>query len=386
MFTMTGIFGAGRNGTTLLARLLDGSPDLWVHPINVNYLSVINDLAHRGCVRNSTRQNATTRKLRYLHSRVPAMRLISEFSQHIEDLNQHYVPQLIEPMRINDDPLGALRVRESYSARDFFFVFLKNIRSAYDARTSCDPRHYIFKSIETPYIGDYDIVFPEMRFIHIIRHPLSNFSSTKRSLIDHNRYPFWYLGGDLLRTFLEDRWIPHARFIVDACRRGSDKHFVVRYEDLCERPEAVINDICVWLQVTPPPDPALQTVLGGKQMRELPVLPSKKGIPTPHRVVRNMAKEYKYEEVVTNREREFIRMRTYPLARRLDYFVSEQQSTWPERLRLLGRWLMPDYWEIINAQSKLRLLKALAERRYYIYRKLVFPSRMVWRCRSNSRE
>ena len=32
------IMGTDRNGSTLLMRLLDGSPDLWVCPIEFNYL------------------------------------------------------------------------------------------------------------------------------------------------------------------------------------------------------------------------------------------------------------------------------------------------------------------------------------------------------------
>ena len=307
-------------------------------------------------------------------------------SQHVEELNHNYVPQLVEPIRITQDPLQPIRNRESYSAREFFFVFLESIRLAYDNRACDGLRYYVFKSIETPYIEHYSEVFPEMRFIHIIRHPFSNFSSTKRSLMDHNRYPFWYLGGDLLRTFVEDRWIPHARFIVDAGGTTNDKHFFVRYEDLCETPEAVMNNICVWLQVGPSADPSLQTVLGGKHMRKLPVLSSKEGVSTPHRVVQNMAKEFKYEEVVTEREREFIRMRTYPLARKLGYFAFEEEPTLEERLSLLKKWLIPDYWELTHARSTLRLLKALVERRCYIYSKLVFPSMKVSKSRGISRE
>ena len=35
---LVGIFGAGRNGSSLLMRLLDGSPGLWIYPIELNYL------------------------------------------------------------------------------------------------------------------------------------------------------------------------------------------------------------------------------------------------------------------------------------------------------------------------------------------------------------
>jgi hypothetical protein len=262
-------------------------------------------------------------------------------------------------------------------------AFLKGVRDACEGEVPGVPQHFLFKSIETPYIKEYGEIFPEMRFIHLIRHPFTNYSSMKRTLFFKNGRPFWYLGGDDLHTFLEMRWIPHATFAVSGCRPENDRHYLVRYEDLCARPTDTVNDICRWLQVTPPVDPTLQTVLGGKQMRELPTNASKKGVKTPVHVVADMSKKFNYEDVLTGREKGLIAFRTYNLARQLGYFTEgEEQIRVPGRLELVRKWLFPDRWEIMNSYfykgwplgrviSWLRLIYAFFKRRYWIFRKLM---------------
>jgi len=350
--------------------LLDGSPDLWVHPVNFDYLSSLSDLLQFGYVRRSTIQTATTRKLRNLDSDAKTKLFLKGFASQVLDLNENYVQKLAEPITVKEDPLRAIATRDRYTTRDFFFTFLESTRVAYDDRPF-SPQHYVFKSVETAYIDNYCKVFPEMRFIHVVRHPFSNFSSVKRSLMAHKQYPFWFLGGDQLKTFLEKRWIPHVRFIAKHYRLERDRHFVVKYEELCERPSEVIRDICSWLDVRPPPEPPLQTFLGGKWMRELPVLPSKKGIVTPHRVVGNMATEYGYEEVLTEREKEFILLRTYRLGSQLGYFEANGEPGLASKLILARKWFLPDSWELRNARSRIRLLLALVLRRFYIYSRLL---------------
>lgn len=373
---VVGIFGTGRNGSSLLARLLDGSPNLWVYPIEVNYLSVFSDLSQFGYVRTLTAANAAIDKPLCLEEELDVDVLVNVFSRHFQELQETYIENLIEPIQVlggGDALQKMMKERNRYLARDFLLEFLENVKSVYDTRSPQSPQYHVFKSVEVPYIEEYVETYPEMQFIHIVRHPLTNYSSLKRTNMVHKGWPFWHHGGDELRMFLEKRWIPHVRFIVDACLQGTDKHFVVKYEDLCDRPDETIHTICRWLRIAPPADPTLQTVLGGKQMIELPSNPSKKGVKTPSRVVDDMAKEFGYEDVLTSREKEFILVRTYQLAHHLGYVPKKTESNFPSRLELAWKWLLPDGWELMNARSP-RLLRALVERRCYIYSKLLFPS------------
>ncbi len=362
-FVLIGIFGAGRNGTTLLMRLLDGSPGLWVYPIELNYLTVHQPKSWR------------CRAARLLRGRGRGKTTFFAWAEaQVQELAETYLERLMDPLKVQGNPLDALRTRGYQgSPRTDLPDYLSAMQAAYDDRHLASAPFLVFKSREVTELSQYQKMFPQMRFIHIVRHPFSNYSSLKRTDMVAKQKPFWFQGGDILRTQLEDRWIPHVRFIMAARLADPQRHHVIKYEDLCQEPSEVITDICRWLNVALPSDLLLQTVLGGKRMTQLPSNPSQVGVHTPPRVISNMANAFKYDEVLTERERALILFRTYCLARQLGYFDKEPASL-PTRWQLLRAWFLPDRWECMNTHPGLRLFRALLSRRLYIFSKLVLPS------------
>ena len=356
---LVGLFGTGRNGSTLLGRLLDGSPELWVHPIEVNYLSVFSDLVRFGSLRARTAQNAVTEPLQ-LGGKLDFAVLRNAYGHHDDEIRDAFVAALEEPYTPAND--SALSGDGSVVAADFLPRLLESSRHAYDSREGAMSA-YVFKSIETPYIDDYARVFPTMKFVHLLRDPLATYASLKRTNMVRKRWPFWAHGGDELRMMLEQRWLPHARFAVERAPSDPARHIVVRYEDLVASPSDEIGRLCTWLGVTPPAEPDVQTVLGGRRMTKLPMNPSRPGVDTPARVVRDMSTRFDYDEVLTRREQDFIVVRTRDLAGKLSYPDRGPVS----RLRLAGRWLIPDRWELANSRSPRRSIGAILARRRYIY-------------------
>ncbi len=344
---LVGIFGSGRNGSTLLMRLLDGSPGLWVYPAELNYLA-----AARVFGRTSDASGFS----RWVQSQ-------------LEELGRSYLDHLAEPIQTGRDPVQRIG-RERPSMREALPRFLDAVQWAYDVRVDGGPL-LMFKSIEVTRLREYERLYPQMRFVHIVRDPASNYASLKRTDMIIKQKPFWFQGGDILRMHIEDRWIPHARFILAARDLAPGQHTVVRYEDLCREPARVISGICGWLGVQSSPDPVLQTVFGGRRMRGLPDNSSQKGVKTPDRVVADMASAFGYEDVLSLRELEFIRLRTGCLAQKLGY-LAPARSTARRRAQLARQWLLPDRWELMNARPKLQLASALARRRWYIYSNLLF--------------
>ena len=216
-------------------------------------------------------------------------------------------------------------------------------------------------------------MFAGMKCLHILRHPYSNYSSLKRTDMVLKQKPFWFQGGDILRLQLESRWIPHAEFTLQGLTTDPTRHYLVRYEDICDSPTRTVTDICSWLGVAPPDEPTVQTVLGGRHTKSLPINSSLKGVETPAEVVSDMAKAYGYDDILTERERNLILLRTYELGRRLGYFSEEDAAEVPARLPLFLQWLAPDQWEYMNASSKVRLARALIQRRLYLCRVLLSP-------------
>ncbi len=346
-------------------RLLDGSNGLWIYPVELNYLSGFTPKGWKDRARRGVGSLVPGRYERKFHHWA---------STHLGELKQFYLDMLEQPIQVRDDALETVKRRTGRSLCGDLENFLDALQSTYDDRRLQAKPSLMFKTIDVPYLDEYSAMFPNMKFVHIVRHPYSNYSSLKRTDMVLKQKPFWFQGGDILRLQVESRWIPHARFLLKGLTQDPSRHYVVRYEDLCESPEQTVAGICRWLGVPPPANPVEQTVLGGKRMKELPINSSQKGVKTPMRVVSDMSKEFGYDDILTERERALIRLRTYGLACQLGYFTDAADAVLPDKRALFRQWMMPDQWEYMNARPKLRLARALLARRFYLCRKLLLPT------------
>lgn len=366
MSDLLAIFGAGRNGSTLIMRLLDGAPDLWVHPVDVVYLTAFDDLARDGVLSGASMRTATTRSLAHLHGTVRTAALLDLWRPHIDTIDVEYLHELTEPYERTGDPEAGFDAEQATTAGAFLPAYLEAVRRACDARP--EPRLLAFKTSETAYIDEYIDTFPGLRCLHILRDPLTNYASAKRTWMESKRTPFWGGGEDILETFLEARWLPHARTLAHALDVDPNRHHLVRYEDLCADPVHEILGVCDWLGIAPPPEPEIQTVLGGRHMRSLPSNPSQLGLNTPKRVVRDMAAEFGYETIVTPREDALIRRLTGAFGSRFGYDLDARPGS---AFSLWLRWLPADSSERLHVTNWARWVWMLLRRRAYISRRLL---------------
>ncbi len=362
---MIAVFGTGRNGSTLLCRLLDGAPGLYVHVPECNFLSAFDDLAARDWVRRETIQNARAAPLRRLDGAVPAERLLRFYAGHWEEIRNTALDQTgFSPA--GPAPEDSLRGPKAWRVEDFPPAFLAAAGRWLFGDGPLDAA--LFKTIETPYVAAYHDRFADMRFIHLVRDPVATWASAKRTLIVRKRLPDWYLGGDSLRTMIDRRWLPHAEAIARFA--NSPRHRLVRYEDLVRDPAATIEGLCRWLDLAPPRAPCEQTVLGGLRPEAMLSYPSEPGVETPRAVVPDMAGAFAYDEVVSPRERAFIVARTYDRARALGYF---EKLPRPDPAALRYAWLPPDRWDFRNARGAAGRARAALwylRRRWYVWRAL----------------
>jgi len=338
-----------------------------MHPVELNFLNAWDDLARLGRMTPLSMQNATTAPLTALDRELPVATLLAEYGWHWDEIDTAYAARVSPPVVRALDPQAELERRERWSPQSFLPAFLAASARAYGS----EPELLVFKTIETPYVADYARLFPELRFVHILRSPVDNYGSLKRTVLEGKEQPFYWGGHDILRTLIDVRWLPHARAIVSGRDDEPERHRLVRYEDLVADPAGEITALCGWLGVTPPAEPDRQTALGGRPFAELPANPSKSGLRAPERVVRDMASTFAYDDVVDERERLLIERLTGPLARELGYPVAPPARG---RLALWLSWLRPARSESSGRRSRARWLIEIAKRRVYLTRRLVLPS------------
>lgn len=345
---LIGLFGTGRNGSSLIGRMLDGLQDTYVHPVEERFLTAFDDLARRGRVTRLVEQNCTTRPLTHLDGELPADLLASYFRLSLESLLRHCSGTVGSPSELRSLALDQVLPTTTYPVEPFTRGYLEGI--AAKVRPDIKFRHYLFKSIEVAYLAEYERRFPDMKFVHIVRDPVAVCSSQKRSLMENKSLPASYLGYDWLTCMLDKRWLPHARFL--ASRQGDPRHILVRYEDLVAEPMAEIGRIADILGLLPPPRPTVQTIFYDLDKTSWGDNPSKKGVESPAGVVADLQERNRYKEVLTRREIDLIAVKARDLLPGLGYHCPSEATLADVRCQ----YIIPDKWEFMHCGRSPRYL------------------------------
>src|SRR5687768_9207043 len=144
--------------------LLDGSPDLWVHPVELTYLTPVADLAAKGRVSKATTQIAGAKKQLDLPRDLRTALLLPQFGSHLTDTEALVRSVGGQPAASARTLLGLIAARDTNSTAEFLATLLDS-----SAAIGGGIRRMVaFKSVETAYVDEYAKVFPSMRFVHII--------------------------------------------------------------------------------------------------------------------------------------------------------------------------------------------------------------------------
>lgn len=319
-----------------------------MHPVEIAFLGPFNDLASINIVRKRSHNNTIDRRLDLLGRRMSGAKLWRYFRMQAEEMARDYLINTIEPLQIGPEPRDRILGVNDFSITEFVPEFLDAMCS-----WACPEIHNdggiqgaIFKSIETPYIADYEQRFPNMSFLHILRHPYDTWSSLKRTLMVSRGRPMHYLGGDNLISFLKYRWIPHLKFL--STRHNDPRHMTVRYEDLVRDPQSAIKAATQHCGFELPKEPDLQTLLNGRHFKNAQMNPSQKGVRAPDKATENLAELFDYDQVITPREERLIRYCTGNLAAPFGYFADEPV---PETETILEDWSKRDKWDSMNSET-----------------------------------
>lgn len=355
------IVGSGRNGSSLLLRLLDGSAGLAVYPNDFNYFRTFNRHTWKGRLRdfllrlllgqyaNSLLEHYHFR--RWAHSEW--IKLYQEIPSTRSLKDEHCIV-------VDNSVVEAIRCGFASGSTQFSRAVCERFAdSGIDAKL-------VLKTTECDRIYDYMTLFSIRRCVHIFRDPVRTYASLKRTHHFKSQPP-WYDGGDILREIVDRRWNAHVNAYRELVARNPDSHIVVRYEDLISSPQQEIARVCNFLGVAMPEQPTKQTIFGGHEMRHGSSNPSQLGLSTPQVVSANLEAGGGYLAVIEPREEQLIRVLTQTNAHFLGY-PAPSDSVSLESLR--SAWRFPDKWEIAFWYRPWRMLRFLVARRLWIRRRL----------------
>jgi hypothetical protein len=358
------IIGTGRNGSSMLARMLDGPADLYVHPVEERLITIFDDLIKRKKVSQSTVQNSRKHDINNIDKDVPSILLEKYFQSSLSMLKNDHMNNSVVTKNIDQFSILNHMVNKHYNFSSFLPEYLKLLGNHILPKNNF--KNYLFKTIETPYIDDYVSLFPDMKFIHLLRNPISVCSSQKRSIMFNKRQPASYLGGDWLDCMMNMRWLPHAQAINKY--KNSENHILVRYEDLVKNPKHEILRITNKFSLPFTSRPDCQTEFCDTDMDTIIYNPSKKGIKVTAEVVDDFQKKNNYDQILTDREIDLIKYLSEDLSLGFGYDQGEKINFG----HLFRRSIYLDKWDVKNCRTLTSIIKlpgAIFKRRKMLFSK-----------------
>lgn len=196
------VVGVGRSGTTLLRLMLDAHPDLAIPP-ETHFIPRLTPLAHLSDAR-ATFLRGIARSERW-----------PDFGLDIEDLRQAL--ERNGPLNVSD------------CVRGFFELYAAKFGK---------PRWGDKTPIYLWHMNAIQALLPESAFIHIIRDGRDVALSTQS---------VWF-GKDRALADLAQRWVGG---IATARRQAAalPRYLEIKYEDLVANPEAVLREVCAFIDL-----------------------------------------------------------------------------------------------------------------------------------------
>jgi hypothetical protein len=239
--SLVGIFTPGRTGSTLLLRLLDKLNNVYVHPTDIPFLSVYDDL-NSFLVKNFRKTNFSSKSKKeiFLKKYYFSKDLFKFYKRDINFINKYYLKYSSEK---EDVIYKDIFKKNQYEPFEFIEEYLKNFSAKLIGIKN--PDTLIFRSIETVFLSNYRNLFPQLKFIHIIREPIEAYRSLvsssriKNSGVENTSFS---LMGDNFEIFVEKRMKFHFDYLskVKNIKTNDFNDLIIKYEDLLRKPKEVI--------------------------------------------------------------------------------------------------------------------------------------------------
>ncbi len=239
------LFGAHKSGTTLLKNLFEGHSQLYCIPIETHVFQYM-----RYWILNKYRFQ--------IPEKIDRTQVINNFINFIKEINVSenkyggFVAKGIFDISRFEQSIASINQNDDDSTviRKYF----KAIHYSISGRQLEESKRVVEKSVEHAELaGDLYRLFPEAKFIHIIRNPYSNFVSLRKFKSINVGYPkIWRMINTLYINY----------FFLNKNQRNIKNYYVIRYEDLVQNPEVEIRKICDFLSIDFEPTLLEPTFLG----------------------------------------------------------------------------------------------------------------------------
>jgi len=255
------ISGLRKSGTSLVKSLLDGHPELFVFPPNELHL-----------FRYSWHPSLVKDKLARLNDPVELLGAVGRnpFISRMADPEGAYYLREFDYNRFQEE-INASQVKD---LKDVYETLIRAMHSSlYGKDIPYNLRSVTKTVLETEYFPEWLNMFPECRFIYVLRNPYAHFVSVVRSLRTHTgrnknnqtyegmalnalRNPYPFLGPELLR-------MRHSYHLMQKyAELYPNQFYILVYDDLLLDPADQMKKLCGFLGISYQDNLLRPTIMG----------------------------------------------------------------------------------------------------------------------------
>lgn len=226
------IVGAHKSGTSLMRSLLDGHPDLFVFPFELHFF----ECRGFGVSNEYRRQPARS---------ISQQELQDRFNNHIQqiaatqDTMGGTPPELLLDSDIFKQHFSDAHIK--WTDQELMETYFTAVAEALGMAFSSEQR-WVEKSVEqAEFTADLQRMFPDARFVHMIRNPYANVVALREYRRKRHAYPLLHR---VMRTL-------EQQFQWAAFNQRNLQHYnCVRYEDLVTSPEETMSHLADQLNIS----------------------------------------------------------------------------------------------------------------------------------------
>jgi hypothetical protein len=224
------LLGAHKSGTSLLRSLLDGHPELFVMPFEAHFF----ELARFWVDYRLRRTYPPTLSLD--QTREGYIELVRRYNTIKDPVGDNDLVGKLDPDAIEQE----LSACPAETLPELIACIIASTYKSLMGQPMPDHLRTVEKSVENAeFAPDLIHMFPDAKFIHIVRNPYSNLVAIRRKGGGKD-YPFI---GPAFRVLYNSFYSLYRN------RRLIDDYQVVRYEDLLQQPEATVRSIADYLEI-----------------------------------------------------------------------------------------------------------------------------------------
>jgi len=247
------IIGSHKSGTTLMRGLLDGVPGVFSIPIETHIFEHTGQWVDYELRRSISRRMSFEQVLEQIQKSIEKSNLKpGRFTQFGGDSlfgNRWNLPALLGYLEEN-----GRKPFENNDYKGFITAYFKSLYLSLFSELPPESLRYVEKSVENAeFAGFLKNIFPDARFIHVIRNPYATVVSIRKYMTMRGKYPFlgWIINA------LENNYyhsILNPKFISD--------YLIVKYEDLILNTKSKMREVAKFLDLSFHESMLTPTVLG----------------------------------------------------------------------------------------------------------------------------